>query len=154
MADYPEKLQETLQDFEFITSRSERQDYLIYLADQFEKVKVPDTVATQPYDETHRVPECESDAFVWWEEREDGTLDYYFDVLNPQGLSAMAMSVILAEACNGAPIEKVANLQPDVVFKFFGKNISMGKGQGLMGIVNMVAAAARQRTDNPENGTA
>ncbi|MCA9912278.1 MAG: SufE family protein, partial [Anaerolineae bacterium] len=98
-------------------------------------------------DESHRVPACESDAFVWWEENDDGTLTYHFDVLNPQGLSAMAMAVVLGEACSGAPLEQVAALQGDIVFELFGKNISMGKGQGLVGIVNMVAAAARQRLD-------
>lgn len=145
MANYPQKLQESIEDFSFITTRSERQEYLIQLADQFSDVKVPARVAAKPYDEDHRVPACESDAFVWWEDNDDGTLSYYFDVLNPQGLSAMAISVILAEACNGAPLEEVATLDGNIVFDFFGKNISMGKGQGLMGIVSMVAAAARQR---------
>lgn len=145
MTNYPQKLQESLEDFSFITTRQERQEFLIQIADQFDNVKVPERIATKPYDENHRVPACESEAFVWWEEREDGTLNYYFDVLNPQGLSAMAMAVILGESCSGAPLEQVAALNDDIVFDFFGKNISMGKGQGLMGIVNMVAAAAKQR---------
>lgn len=145
MAEYPQKLRETLEDFSFVTTRTERQEYLIQLADQFKEVKVPERIATQPYDEAHRVPACESDAFVWWEENDDGTLHYHFDVLNPQGLSAMAMAVVLGESCSGAPLEQVAALQGEVVFDLFGKNISMGKGQGLIGIVNMVAAAARQR---------
>ena len=147
MADYPAKLQETIEDFSFITTRTERQQYLIQLADEFSDVKVPESIATQPYDEAHRVPACESDAFVWWEKNDDGTLNYHFDVLNPQGLSAMAMAVILGQACNGAPVEQVAALNPEIVFDFFGKTISMGKGQGLMGIVNMVAAAARQQRE-------
>lgn len=95
MPDYPQKLQEAIEDFSFITTRAERQEYLIQLADQFERVKVPERIATKPYDEAHRVPACESDAFVWWEENDDGTLAYHFDVLNPQGLSAMALCVIL-----------------------------------------------------------
>lgn len=147
MADYPQKLQEAIEDFSFITTRTERQQYLIQLADQFSDVKVSETIASKPYDEAHRVPECESEAFVWWTENEDGTLDYHYDVLNPQGLSAMAMSVILGEACSGAPLEQVASIQEDVVFEFFGKNISMGKGRGLIGIVNMMKAAARQKLD-------
>ena len=56
---------------------------------------VPASIASQPYDEAHRVIGCESEAFVWAIDRPDGTLDFYFDVLNPQGLSAMAMSAIL-----------------------------------------------------------
>ncbi len=144
MAEYPEKLQETIEDFSFVTTRQERQQYLIQLADEFKDVKVPSDIAEQPYDESHRVPACESDAFVWWEQNDDGTLQFYFDVLNPQGLSAMAMAVILGQSCSGAPLEQVAEINDEVVFEFFGKNISMGKGRGLMGIVNMVKAAAVQ----------
>lgn len=148
MSQLPQKLREIIEDFSFLTDRVERQEYLIQLADQFADVRVPASIASQPYDESHRVPACESDAFVWAQEQSDGTLRYYFDVLNPQGLSAMAMSVILNDACSGAPLEEVAAIQPDVVFEFFGKSISMGKGQGLMGIVNMVTAAARRRLAN------
>ena len=147
MAEYPAKLQETIEDFSFVTTRQERQQYLIQLADEFKDVKVPSDIAEQPYDESHRVPACESDAFVWWEQNDDGTLQFYFDVLNPQGLSAMAMAVILGQSCSGAPLEQVAEINDEVVFEFFGKNISMGKGRGLMGIVNMVKAAAVQNLD-------
>ena len=147
MAEYPAKLQETIEDFSFVTTRQERQQYLIQLADEFKDVKVPSDIAEQPYDESHRVPACESDAFVWWEQNDDGTLQFYFDVLNPQGLSAMAMAVILGHSCSGAPLEQVAEINDEVVFEFFGKNISMGKGRGLMGIVNMVKAAAVQNLD-------
>ena len=148
MSQLPQKLREIIEDFSFLTDRVERQEYLIQLADQFADVRVPASIASQPYDESHRVPACESDAFVWAQEQSDGTLRYYFDVLNPQVLSAMAMSVILNDACSGAPLEEVAAIQPDIVFEFFGKSISMGKGQGLMGIVNMVTAAARRRLAN------
>ncbi|MCU0511459.1 MAG: SufE family protein [Anaerolineae bacterium] len=145
MTDYPPRLQTALEDFSFITTRAERQEYLIQLADRFAEVRVPAHIATRPYDEQHRVPACESEAFVWAVPNPDGTLHYYFDVLNPQGLSAMAMSVILGEACNGAPLAQVAALNADLVFGFFGKDISMGKGQGLMSIVTLVAYEARQR---------
>jgi cysteine desulfuration protein SufE len=145
MANYPEKLQELVDDFEQITDRSERQEYLIEIADRFADVKVPPDIATKPYEETHRVPACESEAFVWAKEQPDGTLKYYFDVLNPQGLSAMAMSVILDETCSGQPLEQVATVDPTIVFSLFGKEISMGKGQGLMGIVTLVQHEAKQR---------
>lgn len=145
MANYPEKLQELVEDFEQITDRSERQEYLIEIADRFSDVKVPPDIATKPYEENRRVPACESEAFVWAKEQSDGTLKYYFDVLNPQGLSAMAMSVILDETCSGQPLEQVATVDPTIVFSLFGKEISMGKGQGLMGIVTMVQHEAKQR---------
>lgn len=143
MADYPPKLQEYLDDFDFVTSREERVDFLISIADEFQPV--PESVATKPYDEAQRVIGCESEAFVWALDREDGTLDFYFDVLNPQGLSAMAMSAILDRSCSGAPLEQVAAINGEVVFKFFGKDISMGKGRGLTELVNAVVYQARQR---------
>ena len=145
MSKFPDKLAETVEDFKHITDRRERAEYLIEIADRFPDVKVPSDVATKPYQEEHRAPACESEAFVWAVEQPDGTLKYYFDVLNPQGLSAMAMSVILDESCSGAPLEQVAALNTGVVFDIFGKEISMGKGQGLMGIVSMVQNEARKR---------
>jgi sulfur transfer protein SufE len=145
MSEYPQKLAELVDDFASITDRTERQEYLIEIAGRFPDVKVPPEIATKPYPEDHRVPACESEAFVWATENPDGTLNYTFDVLNPQGLSAMAMSVILNETCSGVPLEQVASIQPDVVFTLFGREVSMGKGQGLMGIVNSVAYEARKR---------
>jgi cysteine desulfuration protein SufE len=145
MTHYPEKLTEIIDDFSTITDRSERAEYLIEIADRFPSARVPSDIATKPYPEDHRVPACESEAFVWALDNPDGTLKYYFDVLNPQGLSAMAMSVILDETCSGQPLEKVAAVQSDIVFNLFGKEISMGKGQGLMGIVNMVQHEAKKR---------
>jgi sulfur transfer protein SufE len=145
MAEIPEKLAEIVEDFEGITDRNERAEYLIEIADRFPAVKVPPEVATKPYEESHRVPACESEAFVWAKEQPDGTLKYWFDVLNPQGLSAMAMSVILDETLSGQPLEKVAALDPNIVFTLFGRELSMGKGQGLMGIVSMVKHEAQKR---------
>ena len=143
MPELPPKLQEYLDDFGFITTRDERIDYLIAIADEF--AAVPETIASKPYDEANRVVGCESEAFVWALERGDGRLDYYFDVLNPQGLSAMAMCAILDQACSGAPLDQVAAINGDVVFTLFGKEISMGKGRGLTELINAVTYAARQR---------
>ena len=143
MADYPPKLQEYLDDFGFIASREDRVDYLIDIADEF--TPVPASIATQPYDEGRRVIGCESEAFVWAIDRPDGTLDFYFDVLNPQGLSAKAMSAILDQSCSGAPLTQVAAINGEVVFTFFGKDISMGKGRGLTELINAVVYEARLR---------
>jgi cysteine desulfuration protein SufE len=145
MAETPAKLTEVLEDFSFITDRNERIEYLIEIADRFSDSQVPPTIATPPYSETHRVPACESEAFVWVVDQPDNTLKYYFDVLNPQGLSAMAMAVILDETCSGAPLEHVAAVSTDIVLQIFGREISMGKGQGLMGLVKMVQHEAKQR---------
>ncbi len=145
MSNYPEKLVEIIDDFSTITDRNERAEYLIEIADRFPDSKVPPTIATKPYDEAHRVPGCESEAFVWALDNPDGTVKYYFDVLNPQGLSAKAISVILDETCSNQPLDQVASLQSEIVFSLFGREVSMGKGQGLMGIVNMVQYEAKRR---------
>lgn len=147
MPEYPPKLQDYLDDFGFISTRDERIDFLIAISDEFEPV--PASVATKPYEEAHRVIGCESEAFVWAIDRPDGTLDFHFDVLNPQGLSAMAMCAILDQSCSGAPLEQVAAINGDVVFTFFGKDISMGKGRGLTEIINAVAYSANQRLALP-----
>ena len=129
MTEYPEKLAELLDDLSFITTRNDRIEYLIDLADRFDAVRVPEDIATKPYSETNHVQQCESDAYVWAVDNEDGTQKYYFDVLNPQGLSAMAMGVILDETLSGQPPEKVAEVSSEIVFKIFGKEVSMGKGK-------------------------
>lgn len=140
--DYPPKLQAVLDDFAFVTTRSERAELLIDIAGRFEKV--PERIAVPPYEEAHRVPFCESEAYVWTEEQPDNTLKFYFAVENPQGLSAQAMAVILDETLSGAPPEQVAKVTPEIVYQIFGKDISMGKGQGLMGMVSMVQTIARR----------
>lgn len=128
-----------------ITDRRERADLLIEMADRFAAVKVPETLAVKPYPPEHRAPACESEAYVWAVDRPDGTLDFYFDVLNPQGLSAMAMSVILKETLDGQPLDQVAQVSTDIVPQIFGREITMGKGAGLSGIVSLVQYEAKRR---------
>jgi cysteine desulfuration protein SufE len=146
MINYPEKLQEIIDDFEWVTDRRERTDMLIYYADQF--VEVPERVATRPFPEDHRVQYCESDAYVWVEQQPDKTLRFHFAVENPQGLSAKAMAAILEQTINGLSPEEVAKISPDVVFTLFGKDISMGKGQGLTAMISQVKTYAEQFVEN------
>ncbi len=145
MTNYPVKLTELVEDISSITDRREKAEVLIEIADRFSEVRVPADIALKPYEENHRAPACESDAFVWAVDQADGTLKFYFDVLNPQGLSAMAISVIIAETLSGQPLETVATISDDVIFDIFGKEISMGKGAGLMGILTLIRRAAKQR---------
>jgi cysteine desulfuration protein SufE len=145
MTEQPEKLEALVEDIESITDRRERQELLIETADRFNEVRVPPEVATKPYPAERRAPACESEAYVWAVDQPDGTLKYYFDVLNPQGLSAMAMAVILDETLSGQPLDQVVQVSDDVVFRIFGKEISMGKGAGLMGILALVRGEAKRR---------
>lgn len=138
----PAPLADAIADFEFV-DRSLRAEMLIEYADRFRDVDP--AVATRPFDERHRAPRCESDAFVFPVDRADGMLDYHFAVENPQGLSAKAWAVVLAETCSGQPLEQVAAIPQDVIFRLFGRDLSMGKGQGLIGMLDLVQHAAKQR---------
>ena len=142
MRELPQSLAALVADFAFC-DRTERAELLIEYADRFREV--PGGIATRPFPEEHHVTRCESEAYVWAEDLPDGTLKFHFAVENPQGLSAKAWSVILDETLSGAPVAEVAAVPADVVFQVFGKDVSMGKGQGLMGITDMVTAFARQR---------
>ena len=70
---------------------------------------------------------------------------FHFAVENPQGLSAKAWAVILDETLSGQPLEQVAKVPGDVVFDIFGRELSMGKGQGLLGMLDLVQFEVKQR---------
>jgi sulfur transfer protein SufE len=127
--------------------KQERMMYLIDISDHFEEV--PSSIAKRPYPETHRVKECESEAYVFPEPREDGTLTFHFAVENPQGVSAKAFSMILKSAVDGQPFEVINAIPETIVTDIFGSGLSMGKGLGLQGILRMVkyyaAEHAKQR---------
>ncbi len=123
--------------------RAARIELLIDRADRF--TEAPPAIATRPFPEANRVPHCESEAFVWAEDRPDGTIKYHFAVENPQGLSARAWAVILDETLSGQPLQQVAGIPGDVVFDVFGREVSMGRGEGLIGMLAVAQRLARQR---------
>jgi cysteine desulfuration protein SufE len=140
----PAALAELLQDLEH-ADRSYRTEILIDYADQFREV--PPEVARRPYPDRSRAPRCESEAYVFATEREDGTLKFWFAVENPQGISAKAWATILDESLSGQPLDVVASLPQDVIFRIFGRELSMGKGQGLIGMLELVQHEARARIE-------
>lgn len=123
--------------------RTERIQTLIELGNKFREV--PAEVASRPFDESRRVPNCESEAFVFYRPQPDGTLKYYFAVENPQGISAKATAVILDRTLSGAPVEQVLNVPADVIYDIFGRELSMGKNMGLTGMVQFCKVAAAQQ---------
>ncbi len=141
MRPLPERFARVVSSLEAL-DRNERIQTLVEVAGRFRRV--PPQIAQRPYPADRRVPGCESEAYVWAEPRADGTQTYYFAVENPQGLSAMALASILADTLSGVPLEEVAAIPADVVYRIFGRELSMGKSLGLMGMVNAVRAAARQ----------
>jgi len=140
MTELPLKLKQLVDDFQLLTDKNERMDMLLFYAEDF--VEVPEEIATRPFSKDHRVPACESEAYVWPQLNDDGTLSFYFAVENPQGVSAKAMAAILTETIAGSTPEEIAKLEPDVVYELFGRNMSMGKSAGLTSMVNVVKGYA------------
>jgi cysteine desulfuration protein SufE len=143
---FPAKLQAVLDTFDMFPDPADRTNMLLSYADQFKDV--PPAIATRPFDKSHQVPQCESDAYVWAMKKPDGTLDLYFAVENPSGVSAKALAAILQRSLSGLPAEDIAKVDCSIVERVFRQNISMGKGMGLMAMVNAVQALARRATNN------
>ena len=142
MTQLPEKLERLLATLETL-DRNDRIEMLVDVARRFRRV--PERIAVRPYSKEHRVPGCESEAYVWAESQCDGTLTYHFAVENPQGISAMALATVLGDSLSGVSPDEVIAVPADVVYRIFGRELSMGKSLGLMGMVNMVRAAAMQQ---------
>lgn len=140
----PAPLADVVADFEFV-NRTMRSEMLIEYADSFEEV--PAAVASRPFPDKSRAPRCESEAYVFATDRPDGTLKLWFAVENPQGLSAKAWAVILDNTLSGQPLDLVAHVPQDVIFRIFGRDLSMGKGQGLIGMLEVVQHEARRRLE-------
>lgn len=112
---------------------------LISLADGFRPV--PAEIATPPFPEDHRVPNCESDGYVWLLEQE-GRARLEFAVLNPQGVSAMALAAVLKRGLEGERLEDIAGLDESLVEEIFTKELSTGKMAGLLSMVKLVKRMA------------
>ena len=144
---YPEALRDVLEVFE--SSPADRNQMLIDYSDQF--TGVPERIATRPYPQSNQVPHCESDSYVFVEPLDDPAatpmprLKYHFAVENPFGVSARALSAVLDSTINGLPADQIASMPiEDLVPTLFGKNISMGKGQGLLSIASVVKHFAQR----------
>ena len=130
---YPERLQDFLETLSLFNNYTDRVSFLIEYAERFKRV--PADIATTPYPHEHRVEFCESGAFVWTQKQPDNTFKFYFDVENPQGVSAMALSQIFDDTLSGEKAEDILGIPDDIVYNIFGQNLSMGKNLGLTGIL-------------------
>jgi cysteine desulfuration protein SufE len=143
----PSKLEAVLETFDLFSDPADRTSLLLSYADQFQEV--PKAIATRPFPQDHLVPHCESEAYVWAIKQPDGTLKLHFAVENPSGVSAKALATILDRSLSGLPPAEIAEVTPDLVERIFRQNISMGKGLGLMSMVQAVrslaTAAAKSR---------
>ena len=119
----------------------DRNDLLLSYADQFKEV--PAEVAVRPFSKSHQIPQCESDAYAWAMRQPDGTLKLHFAVENPSGISAKALAAILDRTLSGLTPEEIAGIDQEIVERIFRQNISMGKGMGLMSMVEAVRSLAK-----------
>jgi cysteine desulfuration protein SufE len=130
-----------LETFDLFSDPADRTSLLLSYADQFKEV--PPEVASRPFDDRHLVPHCESEAYVWALKQKDNSLKLYFAVENPSGVSARALAAILDRSLSGLQARDIAEVTPDVVERIFRQNISMGKGLGLMSMVQAVRSLAK-----------
>ncbi len=137
-----DRLNVVLDTFDTFSDPADRTDLLLGYADQFKEV--PPDVARRPFPESHHVPQCESDAYIWAIANPDGTLKFYFAVENPSGVSAKALATILDKTLSGLPAEEIATVDNSIVERIFRRNISMGKGMGLMSMVDAVKTLAKK----------
>ena len=139
---YPAKLQALLETFDMFPDPADRTGMLLDYSDQFKEV--PAEVARRPFAKSHQVPQCESDAYVWAMQQPDGTLKLHFAVENPSGVSARALAAILQKTLSGLRAKDIAAVDCSIVERIFRQNISMGKGMGLMAMVDAVRALANR----------
>jgi cysteine desulfuration protein SufE len=137
----PLKLTKLIRAIEAAGDRQERIQLLIDVARRYHRVS--SQIANPPYPDEFKVPACESQAYVFPEANDDGTLTFHFAVENPQGVSAMAMAAILGDTLSGAPLEQVVAVSPEIVYQIFGRELSMGKNMGLSGMVSLVKRFAQ-----------
>lgn len=137
-----DKLTSLLEAFDEFPDPADRTDMLLSYADQFKEV--PPEVATRPFPEKNHIPQCESDAYIWALKQPDGTLKLHFAVENPSGISARALATILDKSLSGLPAAEIATVDCGIVERIFRRNISMGKGMGLMAMVDAVRVLAKR----------
>lgn len=143
----PPGLARLLDHLDLVEDRADRIELLIGIADRYHGV--PESIAARPYPRERLVPGCESEAYFWAEDLEGprGPFKAHFAVENPQGISAQALAVILAETVSGRPLREVAELDTDLPLIIFGRELSLGKNMGLTGMVGMVRSEARRRLE-------
>jgi len=125
-------LLETIGDLKAL-DRQDRIETLIALGEEFRNPSSEEL----PRTDSARVPGCESEAYV--ARTADG---YRFAVDNPQGISAMALAVLLQDGLRGASAAEILALDDDLIYDVFGRELSMGKSLGLTNMVRVVKKMA------------
>lgn len=135
-----EKLQTAIEEITSLGTRDLIADALADTADRL--VEVPPAVATRPFPTTAQVPSCESQAFVWVAVDSNQRLRLHFAVENPQGISAKALAVLLAEALTGAEPAEAQEIPEDIVYTLFGRGLGINRAAGLRAMITLVKTFA------------
>lgn len=138
----PSQLNDLLVQIETTSDYDEKCDLLIEFAGEFKECER--SKYSHPYDRRHQVPGCESEVYLWVIRNSDQS--YTFDVIveNPQGISAKALAQILKETLGNCSAEEIASIPDEVVYRIFGEGLSMGKGQGLMGMIRLLKQLVKE----------
>ena len=138
----PSELQEILALVEGANDYEEKCDLLIEFAGTFKPCD-PNKYS-YPYNKDHQVPGCESEVYLWVNKRDGGTFTFDVIVENPQGISAKALAQILIEGLRNSSADEIQAVPEDIVYRIFGSSLSMGKGQGLMGMIRLLKHLVKQ----------
>jgi sulfur transfer protein SufE len=138
----PSELQDILALVEGTQDYEEKCDLLIEFAGSFKPCD-PNKY-TYPYDKNHQVPGCESEVYLWVNKNAEGAFSFDVIVENPQGISAKALAQILIEGLRSANADAIQAIPEDTVYRIFGTSLSMGKGQGLMGMIRLLKHLVKQ----------
>lgn len=138
----PQSLADLLEQIEGASDYDEKCDLLIEFAGDFKPFAEGKYVF--PYDKRHQVPGCESEVYLWVEKKTSGGFNFDVAVENPQGISAKALAQILIESLSSCSAEQIALVPEEIVYRIFGEGLSMGKGQGLMGMIRLLKQLVKQ----------
>lgn len=136
----PVKLQEYLDTLAMFPDRQDRIETLIGFADEY-KHPSPEEF---PREETSKVPGCESEVFIRTSPQGD-SFHFRYAVDNPQGISAMAMAVILENGLSGESAQTIQSIPEEIVFEIFGNELSMGKNLGLTNMLRITKHLAAKQ---------
>lgn len=136
---YPPLVQEFVDLVALSGDRTERIQTLISLSDRYDGA----AASGVSRDAERRVPGCESEVYLDSAPKGDG-IDLLYAVDNPQGVSAMALAVVLREGLAGRPLQEVLQVSENLPFDLFGAELSMGKSTGLTNMVRMAKALAQR----------
>jgi cysteine desulfuration protein SufE len=136
---YPQRLRKLLESWQQLSDQNQRIEALVAYAQRYPSLESQSGESLP--DAQHLVPGCESQVYVWSEPSQGNRRRLRFRVDNPSGISSMALAVLLDETLSEEDPEAVQSVDEGFVYDLFGRELSMGKG---MGLVNMVRMAKRE----------